>query len=107
MTYKTLVLTGLRKGESASLTVGQLALGSDDRCPAYAVLNPLDEKNGQGSDIPLRADLVVDLRRWLSVAFGADTRITSRSSDTDRGRETELQPRPPRRPFPPARSPRR
>lgn len=51
--YRTLALTGLRKGELASLTVGQLARVGD---VAYAVWNPADEKNRKGSDIPLRVD---------------------------------------------------
>ena len=60
--YKTLVLTGLRKGELASLTAGSLVLNGPT---PYAVLNAADEKNRQGSDIPLRADLVADIGRWL------------------------------------------
>jgi len=61
--YKTLVLTGLRKGELASLTVGQLAL---EGLTPYAVLHAADEKNRQGSTIPLRADLAAELRVWLA-----------------------------------------
>ncbi len=61
--YKTLVLTGLRKGELASLTAGQLVLDAD---PPYLVLDAADEKNRQGSTIPLRADLAADLREWLA-----------------------------------------
>ena len=61
--YKTLVLTGLRKGELASLTIGQLEL---DGPIAYAILNPADEKNRQGSNVPLRADLVVEMSAWLT-----------------------------------------
>jgi integrase len=64
--YKTLVLTGLRKGELASLTVGQLEQDTSDGRVAYAVLMPNDEKNGQGSEIPLRPDLAADLRAWLT-----------------------------------------
>jgi integrase len=60
--YRTLALTGLRKGELASLTVGQLNLEGP---VAYATLNPADEKNRQGSDIPLRADLAMELSSWL------------------------------------------
>ena len=60
--YKTLVLTGLRKGELASLTVGQLELTGP---MAYAILDPADEKNRQGSNIPLRTDLVSELSSWL------------------------------------------
>ena len=63
LTYKTLVLTGLRKGELASLTVGQVEF---DGPVAYAILNAADEKNRQGSSIPLRADLVAELSTWLA-----------------------------------------
>jgi len=61
--YKTLVLTGLRKNELASITVGQLAL---DEEPACVVLRAADEKNREGSTIPLRADLAADIRAWLA-----------------------------------------
>jgi integrase len=61
--YKTLVLTGLRKGELASLTVAQLRL--DDAVPHLA-LDAADEKNREGNDIPLRDDLAADLRDWLA-----------------------------------------
>jgi integrase len=61
--YKTLVLSGLRKGELASLTVAQLRL--DDPIPV-AVLDAADEKNREGSEIPLRDDLATDLREWLA-----------------------------------------
>jgi integrase len=61
--YKTLVLTGLRKGELASLTVAQLRL--DDAVP-FLSLDAADEKNREGNDIPLRDDLATDLRDWLA-----------------------------------------
>ncbi len=57
--YKTLLLTGLRKGELASLTVGQLHL---DEANAFAELYAADEKNRQGSEIAIRSDLADDLR---------------------------------------------
>lgn len=60
--YKTLFLTGLRKGELASLTISQLEL---DGPVASAVLNAANEKNRQGSNIPLRSDLAADLRGWI------------------------------------------
>ena len=63
LVYKTLVLTGLRRGELGSLTVGQLVL---DGPAAYAVLEAADEKNRQGSDIPLRGDWADDIREWLT-----------------------------------------
>ena len=61
--YKTLVLTGLRKNELASLTVGQVHL---DAPMPFLELDAADEKNRQGSTIPLRADLANDLKEWLS-----------------------------------------
>jgi integrase len=61
--YKTLILTGLRKGELASLTAGQVDLDSD---PAYVVLNAADEKNRQGATIPLRNDLAIDIKAYLA-----------------------------------------
>jgi integrase len=72
--YKTLVLTGLRKGELASLTVAQLELDSP---VAYAILNAADEKNRQGSNIPLRADLATELKAWMArqlIAVQAEAR---------------------------------
>jgi len=60
--YKTLVLTGLRKGELASLTVGQLDLDGELPC---ALLGPADAKNKRAARIPLRPDLAEDLRKWL------------------------------------------
>jgi integrase len=61
--YKMLLLTGLRRGELASLTVGQVEL--DGPMP-FVELKAADEKNGKGSTIPIRADLANDLKDWLS-----------------------------------------
>src|SRR5262245_29409434 len=61
--YKTLVLTGLRKGELESLTVVQLHL--DDPVP-FAALDAADEKNREGNEIPIRDDLAANLLRWLA-----------------------------------------
>jgi integrase len=61
--YKTLVLTGLRKGELASINVGQLDLDAD---PFFLVLKAADEKNRVESTIPLRANLAADFRDWLA-----------------------------------------
>jgi len=61
--YKALVLTGLRQGELAAITVGQLDL---DAALPFAQLDPSQEKNSEGNAIPLRADLVADLRNWLA-----------------------------------------
>jgi integrase len=61
--YKTLVLSGLRKGELCSLTVAHLHL---DAATPYADLDAADEKNREGSAIALRDDLAADLRGWLA-----------------------------------------
>jgi hypothetical protein len=63
LVYKTLVLTGLRSGELDSLTVSQLSL---DEQLAFVVLDAADEKNREGSETPLRADLAEDLRDWIA-----------------------------------------
>ncbi len=60
--YKTMVLTGLRLGELASIAVGRLHL---DAPQPHAELLARDAKAGQRALIPLRADLVKDLRGWL------------------------------------------
>jgi len=61
--YKTLVLSGLRKNELATLTVGQLDLDAD---PAFLTLDAADEKNREGSTVAIRSDLAADLRQWLA-----------------------------------------
>ena len=66
--FKTYLLTGLRKSELAVLTVGHLEL---DAAMPYAVLDAADEKNRQGSDIPLRHDLANELREWLDTKLAA------------------------------------
>ena len=60
--YKTLVLTGLRRGELASITVGQLDL--DGAMPSIT-LDVADEKNREGSTLPIRRDLAGDLSSWV------------------------------------------
>lgn len=66
--YKSLVLSGLRKAELASLTVAQLQL--DDPSP-HVELEAADEKNRQGAGIVIRADLAADLREWLGDRLAA------------------------------------
>jgi integrase len=61
--YKTLLLTGLRKGELASLTVASLFLDGD---VAFAQLEAAAEKSREGNAVPIRADLADDLRQWLA-----------------------------------------
>ncbi|MFO0878015.1 MAG: tyrosine-type recombinase/integrase [Gemmataceae bacterium] len=62
LTYKTLVMTGLRMGELVSLTVCQLHLDGDR---PFVELEAADEKNREGNTIALRRDLAEDLRGWL------------------------------------------
>ncbi len=65
--YKTLVLTGLRKSELASLTVGQAAL---DGPSPHLALRAKDEKSRRGAQLPLREDLASELREWLAERLG-------------------------------------
>ena len=60
--YRTLALTGLRKSELDSVTVGQVYLDAEK---PYLKLNAADEKNRMGSDIQIRSDLAADLEEWL------------------------------------------
>ena len=60
--YKTLIFTGLRRGELASLTIGQLQLAGPR---PYVDLHAADEKNRQGTQIPLRSDLAGELASWV------------------------------------------
>jgi len=61
--YATLIYTGLRKSELASITVGQVFLDHD--IPHF-VLAAKDEKARRGAMVPLHPDLVVELRKWLA-----------------------------------------
>jgi integrase len=61
--YKTLVLTGLRRGELEALEVRHLTL---DGPRPFLALPPSATKNRCGADLPLRADLAADLARWVA-----------------------------------------
>jgi len=76
--YKTMVLTGLRKGELASLTVGQVYLDAE---PPFAELLAKDEKAGRGATIPLRADLVDNLRDYLARRLKLDQKNASHAGE--------------------------
>ncbi len=85
LAYKTLVLTGLRRGELASLTVGALELGA---ATPFLVLEAGDAKNRQRAEIPLRSDLASDLAQWIAAKresltghFGAVLSIESARAD--------------------------
>lgn len=57
--YRTLALTGLRRGELASITVSNAHL--DGPRPMFT-LGAKHEKSRKGAQIPLRADLAADIR---------------------------------------------
>ena len=61
--YKTLVLTGLRKGELASITIGQAILDGPN---PHLVLHARDAKTARKATIALRDDLRLDLREHLA-----------------------------------------
>ena len=63
LVYKTLVLTGLRKAELASLTAGHVNVETD---PSFLVLDAGSEKKREGSTLQMRKDLADDLRGWMS-----------------------------------------
>jgi len=90
--YKTLAFTGLRKNELASVTLGQVQL---DGATPHIVLNAADEKNREGSLIPLRSDLAADLREWLSDRT-ASRRLEARNAPTikfDRKTRSDIRSR--------------
>lgn len=61
--YLVAVTTGLRKGEMASLTVGQVNL---DNSEPYIELLARDSKSGKEALIPLRSDVAEQLRDHLA-----------------------------------------
>ena len=73
--YKTLVLTGLRKNELATLAANQLRL---DAPVPHVDLDAADEKSREGNGVVIRADLADDLRRWL------DDKLTALQADARR-----------------------
>jgi integrase len=77
LTYKALVLTGLRLNELRSLTVGQVDL---DGAEPYATLRAADEKARRGAEIPLRADLAVDLSQHLAERLRIEQRAAKREN---------------------------
>jgi len=62
--YLLAVSTGLRRKELASLTVGRIHLDAVPR--AYIDLSAKDAKSGKGASIPLRQDVVAELRAFFA-----------------------------------------
>ena len=80
--YRTLALTGLRRGELASITVGNTHLDTDR--PAFT-LEARHEKNRQGAQIPLRGDLAADIGGMACLAPERRTAGRYGSETTDSG----------------------
>ncbi|MEX1027552.1 MAG: site-specific integrase [Candidatus Paceibacterota bacterium] len=59
--YKTAVLTGLRADELRTLSVADLSFGD----VPFVRLQRSNEKNRQGSTLPIRDDLAADLQAWV------------------------------------------
>jgi integrase len=62
--YATLIYTGLRKNELASITIGQIFI--DAEIP-YILLAAKDEKSRRGATLPLHPELTEHLRQWLKL----------------------------------------
>ena len=62
LAYKFMMLTGLRRGEMASLTVGALCL--DETAP-HVRIEGKHAKSGRAATPPLRGDLADDLRKHI------------------------------------------
>ncbi len=63
LVYRTLLGSGIRKGELAQVTVGDVDL---EAVPPAIRLRAETEKNRQGNTLPLPADLAADLRVFLA-----------------------------------------
>lgn len=61
LVYHMALFTGLRRGELASLTLGSLDLER-----GYVVIEAQDEKARRGATIPLNANLLAELKRWIA-----------------------------------------
>jgi len=67
--YLLAVSTGLRRKELASLTVGRLHL---DAAPTpFLELQAADAKNAKAANLPLRADVVAEVKRHLALRQGS------------------------------------
>jgi integrase len=62
--YATLIYTGLRKSELASITIGQVVI--DAEIP-HIVLAAKDEKARRGATLPLHPELTEHLKEWIKM----------------------------------------
>jgi len=63
LVYKFMMLTGLRRSEAASVTVGALCLNQDS---PYVHVEGKHAKSGHAATLPLRGDLADDLREHVA-----------------------------------------
>jgi len=63
LVYKFMMLTGLRRSEAASVTVGVLCLGED---APYVHVEGKHAKSGRAATLPLRGDLADDLGKHIA-----------------------------------------
>ena len=63
LVYKFMMLTGLRRSEAASVTVGALCLDEDS---PYVHVEGKHAKSGRAATLPLRGDLADDLRKHIA-----------------------------------------
>jgi integrase len=91
--YSVLLCTGLRKAELTSITVNQFHNGA---AGALIELHAADEKNGNGTLIPIRPDLADQLREWIQETTPASSptdtiRIDATESPDDSGNRPLLR----------------
>ena len=63
LVYKFMMLTGIRRSEAASVTVGALCLDED---APYVHVEGRHAKSGRAATLPLRGDLADDLRKHIA-----------------------------------------
>ena len=69
--YATMIYTGLRKSEIASITLGQVFLNHEI---PHIVLAAKDEKSRRGATLPLHPELVTPLKKWIELKGNVDAR---------------------------------
>jgi integrase len=81
LVYKLAVLTGLRRGEIEALTLSHLHLEGPT---PFVRMRPQDTKNREAVDVPLRGDLVDDLRQWITAKQNASGVVRIKADDKRR-----------------------
>jgi len=87
--YKTLILTGLRRAELASLTISSVVLSGP---MPYVLLEAANAKNRQQGEIPLRADIAGELALWVADKQEAHSEQTGTVLSIEAARGEQLSP---------------